>query len=146
MTHYLQCSRLNGLLVDDTLYPERTELTFPFLFWVSVEPDASGKGEWQMHNEFDVVRFSNLPANDGALLVAGRDGRWLHQSDANQLLQQRQRQDNDALMRTRLKQWCATQPEGSEEVFLNLGMSNNKSERYQLYLNALNTLKREHGL
>ena len=150
MTRYIKCSRLNGLIIDDTLRERAEELITPNLFWVAVEPDAQGRGDWQRRQPSDVVSFAPLPtfADDAANpVIPARQGSWQHQADAAvPVLQLRARQDSDGVMRARLAQWCQSQPEGSEQAFIELGIAQPSSARYQLYQQALATLKREHGL
>ncbi|MDE1715293.1 hypothetical protein PWG14_22795 (plasmid) [Chromobacterium amazonense] len=150
MTSYIKCSRLNGLVIDDTLYPEAGELIQPNLFWVAVEPNAQGGGDWQRRHPTDVVAFAPLPAfadTDPRPVASARQGSFQHQADsAAPLLKQLDRLDQDTLMRARLAQWCMSQPEGSEAAFVAIGLGQPSSPRYQAYLQTLSTLKREHGL
>lgn len=150
MTRYIKCSRLNGLVIDDTLSERADELVQPNLFWVAVEPNAQGGCDWQRRHPSDVVSFSPLPsfpADAANPVVSARQGSWQHQADATApLMQQRARMDQDTLMRARLEQWCQGQPEGNEQAFVDLGLAQPGSPRYQAYLQALATLKREHGL
>ncbi|PRP68529.1 hypothetical protein BUE93_21810 [Chromobacterium amazonense] len=150
MTRYIKCSRLNGLVIDDSLAADAGDLVQPNLFWVAVEPNAQGGGDWQRRHPNDVVIFSPLPSfadNDPRPIVPARQGAFQHQIDAAApLLKQRERQDQDTLMRARLDQWCMSQPEGNEQAFLDLGRLDPASPRYRAYQQALLALKREHGL
>jgi hypothetical protein len=90
MTAYILCTLPTGLVLNSTPAATPEPLQMPNQFWVAVQPDANGNGDWQEQIPFDAVCFApatplpsvdSLPADGSPLVLTAAPGDWLHHLD-----------------------------------------------------------------
>lgn len=149
MPKYIKCARNGGLVMSERLFDAPQELGNPNTFWVQVqEPPAGVHPTWRPNCPEDQLKFQayqTIPPSDSSpTVVTENQGQWQHSISgltAQQYASEQIEQQHDRETFRLIKDWCAQQPEGCEEAFLNLGVTNINDSRYKAYREAVDQIK-----
>lgn len=147
MSHkFVRCRKDNGNILGIAFESEPVGLPHIAVFWVEVSNETTFPEQYSTEDTISFVLSSALSSAELTatnLVKLESAGNWQHSQteiEGNISDIQKRIAEIDDETCVLIKAWCASQSEGTEESFFNLGIADNSGTRYQDYLTERNNI------